>query len=419
MNFFSDLFKDFKNKIEFAFYPDNERLQLNCSELLVQGYLTNVVGYRCIKEIASAAASIEVEAYTGDKTLEKHEILDFIKTPNSVQSYEAFIQQIITSYLIKEAWIEAQKSGVNKIISLYTLPHQKMTVWNPGNSDYEPDYYEYQYKHRSSGGNLSSYSFSKKYYQEGRRWIARDSLFKEEIVRIYDSSPVNKFHSHSPLEAAVGSVMNFHEAMKWNYSILKNGGVAAAHYSTEANYSPKEKEDLARRIEEHYSSMSKRGRPLISFGGLKADKLGFSPQEMHFKELLDSMGKMICVAFNVPVPMVYDDTSTYNNFESSKIHFYSDTVIPILRRVLNVLSDLLEINYKNVRLRPNEESITALTGERNEKVDTIVNLVNSGIISASQAAEELGYTYEENIEIEKNKKILENMKDNNVNEESK
>lgn len=395
MNWFTQLIDGFKGLKGGIFYGLTESpMVLDDNDLIIEGYLKNVIGYRCINEIANAASNLEIEAYQGDKVLDNHEILQLLQKPNEFIGYRQFIKNIIQSYLIQEAYIEALKDGSGKIQQFYTLPSNKIECKNTRNSDYSPESYDYQ-----------NNGLKKIYKPEQGRFIANDE-YKSELLRLWDSSPFNKFEAYSPLQACVSSILNFNKAQSWNYSLLCNGGSPSAIFSTEQTLNENERAKLKEAVEEKYSNYKERGKPFVLFGGLKPDKLGFSPADMHFKDLLDSMGKLVCIGFNVPLPMVFDDASTYNNYETAKAHFYSDTVIPLTSRILDLLSDALEVQYKGVRVRVNEEAIAALTGQRNEKIDSMVKLVNAGIISEAQAAEELGYEYDESQVIEDNLNLI-------------
>jgi len=166
-------------------------------------------------------------------------------------------------------------------------------------------------------------------------------------------------------------------------------------------------------IEKKYANAEERGKPQLLMNGLKPTTLGFSPADMHFQELLTVMGKRICIGFGIPTPYLYDDASTLNNKDQATQELYRDKVIPLLSRTLDWISDFLEPTFGNVRVRIKEDSVQALTGQRAKKITSIIELTGAGILSPAQAAEELGFEFDESEIVAENERLVNELANSN------
>jgi len=69
----------------------------NRKTYVTEGYQGNVAVYRAIGEIVSAATSIKVEMYNGDKLVDASPVLELLANPNPTQAYSEWLTEMLTN----------------------------------------------------------------------------------------------------------------------------------------------------------------------------------------------------------------------------------------------------------------------------------------------------------------------------------
>jgi HK97 family phage portal protein len=391
MNFFSNLFGFNKKpavsvtKQGMSFMPAfsmyGSGTSLNPSVLYSEGYLKNLYVKRCIDYIASSSASIEVEAYKAEKQLKTSPLLDFINQPNSIQTWKEFIREAVIQLLIKELYIELILDSNKRPTAMYVIPNTNMSVYT--DNIYYPSYVTRQ-------DNTGSYKYE--YSRATGSFVKRESLIERHVIRIFDSNGRDRWSAFSQLESVMQSVINYNKALEWNTTMLANGAnpmvVASISHQLPADQLEILTESFYNRL-----SGSNKGKPILFDGDMKVERLGFTPEEMSYLELLKTMAQDISNGFNVPLALLFNDASTFNNTGNGEGRFYSDNVIPMLSRILDAMNKLLSPLFGGHAVRINQESISSLNEDRNKKTQTLVLLLRAGVLSPEQVAVELGYEY--------------------------
>lgn len=65
-----------------------------------EGYQMNVLVYRSIKEIVTAASSIKYELYNGDTLVKAHPLLDLLGNPTPTMSYREWLTEMLVNRLL-------------------------------------------------------------------------------------------------------------------------------------------------------------------------------------------------------------------------------------------------------------------------------------------------------------------------------
>jgi len=96
------------------------------SSLIRQGYAKNPIVYRCVRMIAEAATAVPLGVRENSQNIERHPVLDLLKTPNHRQS-GSDIMEAIYSYLYTagNAYLEAVIVD-NEVRGLYSLRPDRM-----------------------------------------------------------------------------------------------------------------------------------------------------------------------------------------------------------------------------------------------------------------------------------------------------
>ena len=94
----------------------------------------------------------------------------------------------------------------------------------------------------------------------------------------------------------------------------------------------------------------------------------------------------------VPLPLIDNDASTFNNLEQAKERLYTDTVIPIMREVLASLNNWLLPRYGDgLELRLDLDTIPALEALRERMFQRAVTAYREGLLTIQEARVLMGY----------------------------
>lgn len=346
------------------------------------GYIQNVIGYRCIKEIALATSAIMPEIEENGIIKDPHPILEILRKPNPTQSYKKFIAQSMSEYkLYGNLFIEKVTGSKGKTAELWI--HSVQNVVIDANTD---GYFPSSYTVTLGNGWQKTFYYNK---QNGKI----ESPAGTELLHYYDYHPSRQFEGLSPLETCIGSIITHNEGTRWNSNLLKNSSVPSGVFSTQTNLTEETYERLKKNIKEEWSGASNAGKNLLLEAGLSFNQASISPKDMDFINSLLTAARNIASAIGIPFALVIPEASTYNNLKTAREMFLENTVIPETRMLLEAISAF--IGFPDATIRINEESIIGLENKRQTKIKNVLDIYKAGLISAETAAIELGYEYEE------------------------
>ena len=126
-------------------------------------------------------------------------------------------------------------------------------------------------------------------------------------------------------------------------------------------------------------------RPLILDGGIEIDQIAnVNFRELDFQEAIAENEKIILKALGIPPIML--DSGNNANIRPNMRMYYLETVLPIVRK----LNFALE-RYFGFEVKEDITDIPALQPELRDQSQYYSALVNTGIISANEAREHLGF----------------------------
>jgi len=321
----------------------------NYGDLAREGFQHNAVGYRCVRMIAEAAASVPWLLYDGSREIEEHPLLDLLARPNPAQSgidlmeaFHGYLQTAGNAYL-ERVEIEGE------VRELHALRPDRMQVV-PG-----PDGWPEAYVYTVNGRQVRF-----RQPAEGGAPILHLKLF----------NPVNEHYGLSPFEAAARAIDIHSAAGAWNKSLLDNAarpsGALIYGGGDGGNLSEEQFERLKRELEESFQGAVNAGRPLVLEGGLDWKSMSLSPRDMDFIEAKQEAAREIALTFGVP-PMLLGipGDNTYSNYSESNRSFWRQTVLPLVGRTARALTQWLAPCYGgNLRLWFDVDQVEALSTER-------------------------------------------------------
>lgn len=338
-----------------------------------EGYQLNVIVYRCVSELARAMADIEIELVNAkNEIIEKHPALDLLARPNPTQGYDTWIKDAFTQFFLLGEMGIARYPEAARPVELWNIAPMYLDVI-PGRGGLPTEYVYDQ------AGTKKRFPVE---YPSGKC-----QLFFHKMI-----NPLDYWRGQAPLVAA-GLAADTHNAgLKWNYSLLKN----SARPSGLIKLGEGAGGEIVARIKEWFKSAfqgeANAGDIPLLPAGAEWQAMDNNPRDMDFLNTQKEAAKMIAQAFGIPLPLVDNDASTFNNLEQAKERFYSDTVLPVFREFLSQFGAwLLPLYGEGLRFQINEDKISALEGVRTRLFDRMLKAVQAGVLTVDEAREAIGY----------------------------
>ena len=309
-----------------------------------EGYATNPWVYACITEIARGIAGIPWRLYQGRgeaaRELDSHPLLDLLRRPNPEQGYGAWAEQLVSFLLIAgNSYVEAVGPDRGAPRELYVLRPDRMRVL--------PD----------AQNRVRGYRYEVS--------TARIDLDTEHCLHIRLFSPLDDWYGMSPLEAAARAIDQDNELARYEVRLLQNQAMPGMVLRSQDALDDRQYDRLKQQIQQLYQGTDNVGRPMILDGGLEAQPLSFSPQDMSMDKSMLWSAQRICAAFGVPGELVGLMSATYQNRREARKALYTETILPLLDRIADDLNNWLAPQFgPNLTLAYDRDSIEALQEDR-------------------------------------------------------
>ena len=318
--------------------------------LMRSGFAGNPVGFRSVKMIAEAAASLPLVLQDSERRYETHPVLSLLARPNSGQGQVEILEAVYAQLLLSgNAYVEAVLDDAGVAAELHVLRSDRMAVV-PG-ADGWPVAFEY-----SVGGKT-------------HRFPVSDGL--STVCQIKAFHPQDDHYGLSPMQSAAAAVDVHNSASAWSKALLDNaarpsGAIVYKGGEGQGTMSSDQYDRLLAEMESHHQGARNAGRPMLLEGGLDWKPMGFSPSDMEFQKTKEAAAREIALAFGVP-PMLLGipGDATYANYAEANRALFRLTVLPLVQKVTGALSHWLEsFSGEAVRLVPDLDQVAALAPER-------------------------------------------------------
>ncbi|MEM6576984.1 MAG: phage portal protein [Pseudomonadota bacterium] len=315
------------------------------------GFAGNPVGFRCVKMLAEAAASLPLILQDETTRYASHPLLELMRAPNPAQGRAELLEALFGQLLLTgNAYVEAVGGMAGQLpLELHVLRSDRMSIV-PG-ADGWPVGFEY-----NVGGRK-------------HRFGSSDGL--PPICHIKSFHPLDDHYGLSPLQAAAQAIDVHNSASRWSKALLDNaarpsGAIVFSGADGQGSLSNDQYDRLVEEMESHHQGARNAGRPMLLEGGLDWKPMGFSPSDMEFQKSKEAASREIALAFGVP-PMLLGipGDATYANYQEANRAFYRLTVLPLVARVAASLADWLAgFGGEALSLRPDLDQVSALSVER-------------------------------------------------------
>jgi len=329
-------------------------------ELAKESYQKNVVAYKAINELITAAEQAPwyvQKLVDGEwKDDPSSDLAKLIAQPNPQQSAPSFFGALVGYFAIAgNAYVEGVKPSPGKPPrELYVLRPDRMKVL-PGSS--------------GPAGYVYTVNRSEK------KWVAQENA----IRHIKTFHPLDDWYGMSPIEAAAFSIDLHNGSLAWNKALLDNGAKpsGALVYAPKRENAPDFLPDdqytkLKEQMEKLYTGKANAGRPMLLEGGLTWMPFSLTPADMDYINAKNTTARDICTAWGVPPQLLgIPGDNTYSNMKEARQALWEQKVLPMLYKIRDEMNGWLAPQFSSgnaqYRIMIDEDDITALAPRREEK----------------------------------------------------
>jgi len=353
-----------------ASYPD-----ANFESFATEGYAKSEIVHACIRELAVSAASpryyVQAPA-TGGGAVEITTglLYDLTSKPNPYSDWGSFIESLVTFLMVAgNTYTLKERTRGGKVGALYLL---------------RPD------RVRIVGGDYGAEGFI--YTVGGREY----SIPKEDICHLSLPNPGGDLYGLSPLQVLSRNVNLDLNMTDFAKIYFQNAGVPSGLLRLKRRITSQEEATIIRnRWRSQFGGRNNFHRVAILDEDADYVPMAHSPKDMALPELHDLTESRICAVFGVPAILVGANVglqrSTYSNYREARIAFHSETLEPMVSRILRHFNRNMVDEYTgNETLTVDWAQMRSSLDDREAMTSRVTGLFAGGILTLNEAREQLG-----------------------------
>jgi HK97 family phage portal protein len=208
--------------------------------------------------------------------------------------------------------------------------------------------------------------------ERGRaRYLDRRKM--NELIPVLGKETISGYYRGlSPLGHLLYDVQQATEGKRHNSSLLANGIRSSATISPQSGevYDAKAMADMQAAMRTR-SGPGAAGRLLIMPRPFETNDVGTSNRDMDYIALLESSEQTVFNFYGIPLPLMMNDASTFNNYTTAQTSFYDQAVFPVFDAMFDSLSQGLAPRFADLdrlRFTYNENTVRALTSRNIERM---------------------------------------------------
>lgn len=319
-----------------------------------------------INIIADAFAVVNPVLMMGQEIVPDHPVLDLIRRPSPWFTQELFLEAIAKDYLITgESSIVALGNVNRPPLELQPLSPKSMTPVREQASDAASSWHV-------SGNTLTGVYRPPEGPSREIRYL-NGTLRELKVIRNYSTRDNSLLRGQSLLVSAAKQARQDILGTEHNVQLLERGGRVSLVFHFDEDVRGDDYDALVEKVRKQFGGASKAGEIGVTTGGkLNIEQIGVAPKDMDYGGLQATAQKAVALVYRVPLPLISDQRQTLNNYREGKLALYDDAVIPLSRRVLGGLGELLlprfDVDPSKARLAMNPDDVTALVSRRNDEL---------------------------------------------------
>jgi len=342
-----------------------------------QGYGKNEVVHACIRELATAAATPRYYIYdtASDPTSGLTELPDsplgkLLLKPNSQDDIYQWIEKLVTYlYVAGNVYILKERSRTNQITALWLLRPDRVAI-----------------KPQDMGNNVFIYSIDGKEYE----------IPTENISHMSFPNPGGDVYGMSPL-SVIAKTVNLDLSMTdFAKLFFQNAGVPSGLLKVKRRINSQEEAGIIRsRWRSAFGGSNNMHRVAILDDDAEYQAMASAPKDMDLQGLHNLTESRICSVLGVPPILIGVNVglqrSTYSNYKEARLSFHSETVEPLISRIIRFLNNALSAELGgNTALGVDFSEVLSPLDDSNEQATRISMLYASGIITLNEARKFIG-----------------------------
>lgn len=274
-------------------------------------------------------------------------VLDLLKRPSPFFTQNLFLKNLAVNYLVTgETEIAALGSVKRQPVEIQPMSPKNVSVTRgPGGfvhnmivSDINlPGTYVLQVVNRQA-----------RYYDGNMR----------EIFQIRDFSTQNNslVRGQSPLVSASAEARQHIFGSAHNVSVLEKGGkMQLVFHFEEGATDAEEFAELQSKVRDQYGGPNGEALGVTTGGKMNIQNLGITNRDMDYVNMQNLARLSIALQYKVPLPLLFLDATSLNNYQVAVRALYDDAVLPLADKLFGGLTDMLMPRFG---MDPTERRIT-------------------------------------------------------------
>lgn len=357
---------NFTNYLAYDFYENNSALSA------------------VINKRAEAITSLDLVMMDDEGNIKlKHPLLDYLKNPSPDMTQDQFLKEASKSIDLTGQlfiYIEGQKN------------------FEPINSFIIPGFAPLANKIPSEG-LIDNFQISRNMFYDGlyerkvekkdARYFSRDDM--RELYYFASNLSKDSITGLSRVKAIWDELGQLSSSNTHNLKLLENGLRLSGIFSAE-EMDEEARERFEQDIKNFYTGSENSGRVFLAVGtSTDFKELGQNNKDMDFLNLKTEVKNVIYSAFDIPLPLVSPEHMTLSNFDSAKISFYEDSVLPHAKTIFEALTRAFRNRFKDLdvwHLAYDPQSIETLKLRRNQELKLLSEL---NVTTINEMRNELGF----------------------------
>ena len=354
-----------------ASYPD-----VNYDNFASEGYNKNEIVHACIRELAVSAATPRYYVTApstdgGSIEIERGLLYDLIAKPNPYSDWYSFTERLVTFLMVAgNAYVLKERSRGNQVTAMYLLRPDRVSIIA---GDYGADGYVYEV-----GG--------KEYKIEA-----------DDMCHLSLPNPAGDIYGLSPLQVASRTVNLDLNMTDFAKVYFQNAGVPSGLLKLKKRLSSQEEASTIRsRWRSQFGGVQNFHRIAILDEDAEYQPMAQSPKDMSLDGLHNLTESRICAVFGVPPILIGANVglqrSTFSNYREARLAFHSETLEPLVSRILRYFNRNLFSEYTgNESLTVDWVEMRSVLDDQAATTTRINSLFTGGVITLNEARTALGF----------------------------
>jgi HK97 family phage portal protein len=354
-----------------ATYPDS-----NFENFAKQGYNKNEIVHACIRELAVSAATpryFVAAPSTDGGTVEVDSglLYDLTSNPNPYNDWYSFIERLVTFLMVAgNAYVLKERAKSGQVSGMYLLRPDRVVI---------------------VPGDYGAASFI--YDVGGRKY----TIDPKDMCHLALPNPAGDIYGLSPLEVLARNVNLDLNMTDFAKVYFQNAGVPSGLLKIKKRLSSQDEATTIRaRWRSQFGGVNNFHRIAILDDDAEYQPMANTPKDMALNDLHNLTESRICAVLGVPPILVGANVglqrSTFSNYREARLAFHSETLEPLVTRILRYFNRNLFDEYTgNESLSVDWTAMRSVLDDQAANTTRINTLFAGGVITLNEARTSLGF----------------------------